>query len=380
MRLLPLLLMLSCTTDEPHPDIADDPQGWSWLLPEGYPLPKVPDGNPMTRAKVELGRHLFFDTRLSGNDELACAGCHLQDIAFADDRPVSVGTTGDSTPTNAPALQNVAYYATHTWSSPSILTLEDQIAIPMFGEHPIEMGITNNEDEVLGRIQADETYVSLFKTAFPDDPGIDFEGIVKSLASFARSMVSAESPFDRFVYQLDDTAMNDSALAGMDLFFSERLECFHCHGGFNLSRSTKSAQTGFIEQAFDNNGLYNVDGYGGYPASNQGLYQVTGKAEDMGRFRPPSLRNITLTAPYMHDGSLETLQEVIDMYALGGLLITEGDNSGDGAKNPYKSGFLVGFTLTEQENADLMAFLEGLSDPEFLFNPAFSDPWPEIQK
>jgi cytochrome c peroxidase len=156
----------------------------------------------------------------------------------------------------------------------------------------------------------------------------------------------------------------------MTLFFSERLECFHCHQGFAFSDSVKTKTTVFPEITFHNTNLYNVDGHGAYPATDQGLREFTGKPEDMGRYRSPTLRNIAVTAPYMHDGSIATLSEVLDHYAAGGRAKAQGSGT-----SPYQSEFVRGFTLTPQEKEDVLAFLESLTDTEFLTDPRFSDPF-----
>jgi cytochrome c peroxidase len=158
------------------------------------------------------------------------------------------------------------------------------------------------------------------------------------------------------------------------------LECHHCHTGFNFSDSTRHINTGFVSTPFHNTGLYNLDGQGSYPRGNTGVFELTGKENDMGRFRAPSLRNVALTAPYMHDGSVATLQEVINLYAAGGRNITEGEFAGDGRRNPHKSGFVSGFNISDQSKADLVAFLESLTDERFIQNPRFSDPFSSGKK
>ena len=170
--------------------------------------------------------------------------------------------------------------------------------------------------------------------------------------------------------------MSESAIRGMDLFFSERLECFHCHGGFTFSDSVSSPEFPFAEQPFHNNGMYNVGNTGAYP-TNQGVFELTGNPEDRGKFKAPTLRNIAVTGPYLHDGSVETLEELISFYAAGGRNITEGPNAGDGTKHPNKSTFIVGFDLSESERADLIEFLNALTDESFLTNPAL-DPYGKI--
>ncbi|MEE2778885.1 MAG: di-heme enzyme, partial [Myxococcota bacterium] len=180
----------------------------------------------------------------------------------------------------------------------------------------------------------------------------------------------------RYFYGGDATAMSPKALQGFSLFMSERLECFHCHGGVNFSDSLSETST-FTEITFHNNGLYNVDGEGGYPADNTGVFEITGDPEDMGRFKAPTLRNIAVTAPYMHDGSIETLEGVIDHYANGGRKILVGENAGDGSESPLKSAFVSGFVLTPDEKTALIAFLESLTDESFLTDPDLSDPFEE---
>lgn len=348
---------------------------YSWVLPAGFPLPRVSANNPMTAEKVELGRYLFYDVRLSGNETTSCSSCHLQERAFTDGRALAVGSTGDVHPRNAPTLTNVAYNATLNWAHPTMLAMEQQIVVPMFGEHPVEMGITGHEDQVLDRFRADPQYRQMFVAAFPeqDDP-FTFHNIVLALASFNRTLISGSSSYDRYLAGERD-ALSEPAWRGMELFFSESFECHHCHTGFNLSLSTVSANTTFEERPFFNTGLYNVDGRGAYPPDNTGVHEITNNPADMGRFRPPTLRNIALTAPYMHDGSIGSLEEVIRFYSDGGRLIADGAYAGDGRANPYKSGLVPGFDISDQEVADLVAFLESLTDESFIRDPHLSDPF-----
>ncbi|MEM8934190.1 MAG: MbnH family di-heme enzyme, partial [Acidobacteriota bacterium] len=352
------------------------PSDYDWGLPGGFPEPRVPDDNPMTAAKVELGRHLFYDRRLSGNGLQSCASCHRQELAFSDGLALAVGSTGETHPRNSMALVNVAYNATLTWAHPELEQLEDQITTPMFGTHPVELGITGHEDEVLERLQDDTTYARLFRDAFPGDPTpIEWNHIVKALASFTRTLISVDSPYDRFVYRGDTAALSASARRGMELFLSEDFECHHCHGGFNFSVASVHVATAFPEKVFHNTGLYDL-GDGAYPPDNLGAFEITHRSEDMGKFRPPTLRNIAVTAPYMHDGSIATLDEVLDTYAAGGRHLRDGPHAGDGRRNPFKSGFVPGFPISEQEKRDLLAFLRALTDEAFLTDPRFADPFP----
>ena len=354
----------------------DDSGGYDWDLPEGFPEPRVPEDNPMSAEKAELGRFLFYDTRLSGNGTQSCGSCHVQSMAFTDGLARAEGSLGDAHPRGSMSLANVAYQSTLTWANPVVRTLEDQAPLPMFGEDPIvELGLAGREDELLERLRADERYQEMFPAAFPDDPEpISVGNVVKAIASFQRTLVSGSSPYDRYI-QGDTDAMSEEAVRGMELFFSETVECFHCHGGFNFSANVDHSGQVFEEAAFFNNGLYNVDGRGAYPAGNQGLYDHTADPADQGRFKPPTLRNIEVTAPYMHDGSIATLEEVIDHYAAGGRNVTEGEHVGDGRENPNKSLFVSGFDITEQQKQDLLAFLRALTDPAFLEDPRFSDPF-----
>lgn len=349
---------------------------FAWQVREDLPLPVEPVDNPITEEKFDLGRHLFYDIRLSGNGTQACGSCHQQDKAFTDGLMVPTGSTGDILLRNSQTLTNVAYNATLTWANPALVTLEAQLQVPLFAEHPVEQGLNeSNQDAVLQRIRDEPRYADLFAKAFPNQGNsVTYENIALALASFVRGLTSFASPFDRYA-QGDKNALSASALRGETLFFSERLECFHCHGGYNFSDSTVDRSLFFVERPFHNTGLYNVDGQGAYPADNQGLIAATLDPSDMGKFRAPTLRNIALTAPYMHDGSIQTLEEVIDFYGAGGRNITSGPHAGDGRANPFKDSFVKGFSLNPQEKADLIAFLNSLSDTEFTTTPRFSNPW-----
>lgn len=355
--------------------IAVDYSGYDWQLPNGFPPPRVPLDNPMRAEVVELGRYLFYDKRLSGNGTQSCESCHFQALAFSDGKTTPVGSTGHMLERNSPPLVNVAYYATLTWANPILTELERQVLIPMFGEFPEELAMTGREEEVLDRLRVDERYPHLFAAAFPDDPEpVNLRNIVQALSAFIRSLISGDSPYDHYVAG-HTGALSASAQRGMELFFGEELECHHCHTGFNFSASTIHANSTFSAAVFQNNGLYNLDSEGAYPRGNRGVYEITGNPKDMGRFRPPTLRNIALTAPYMHDGSIATLEEVVRHYMAGGRVIEQGALAGDGRRNPNKNGLVSGFQITDQEIADLIAFLESLTDQHFITNPQFSNPF-----
>ena len=188
-------------------------------------------------------------------------------------------------------------------------------------------------------------------------------------------MISGRSPYDRFIQDGDADALSEGAKRGMDFFFSENLDCTHCHGGANFASALNHEGNQSDRTPFENNGLYNIGGTGNYPADNQGLYEFSGRERDKGRMKPPSLRNICVTEPYMHDGSIATLEEVIDHYERGGTRTDSGPLAGDGRDSPNKSDFITGFLLSRQGKADVVEFLCSLTDDEFLANPRFSDPF-----
>ena len=338
------------------PPLNQNDDEYDWALPKGFPSPLVPNDNPMSAAKVALGKTLFFDEDLSFNQSTSCASCHQPEFAFSEPQKVAVGSTGQRHRRNTQSLVNVAYNSNLTWAHSGLERLEQQILIPMFSENPVELGITGHESEVLNRFK-NQSYSKLFEHAF-DDSSANFDKIVKALASYVRSLTSFASPFDEYAYQNNDDAMSDVAKRGMELFFSEKFECFHCHGGFNFSQSSQHENQRLDLRPFHNTGLYNVDDKGAYPVNDQGLIDVSLQPQDMGKFRTPTLRNVEVSAPYMHDGSLATLSDVIEFYAAGG--------RGQGKSNPLKSPFVAGFNLQLQQKQDIIAFLHSLTDRQFL--------------
>lgn len=347
-------------------------------LPERVPLPAIPEYNPLTPEKIALGRRLFYDTRLSANQTQACASCHLQRLAFADGKVVPIGSTGQPHFRNSQGLANVAYAPSLTWASDNLLTLEDQIQVPLRGDNPVELGISDGaQDAVLARFADDPDYAQRFREAFPESPsGPTINKIAFALASFCRALISFDSPYDRYLGG-DTSALTEQQRLGLALFNGERFECFHCHGGVLFTTAYRDARTtaDTARYPFFNNGLYNVGDTGGYPERDQGLFELTLNPRDRGLFRPPSLRNVALTAPYMHDGSIATLREVVEHYAAGGRLITEGPHAGDGRVNPQKSGLVRGFQATDEEIDAVVAFLEALTDASFTQRSDLSDPF-----
>jgi cytochrome c peroxidase len=357
---------------------AAEPQGaggYVWNLPKGFPQPRIPADNPMTAAKVELGRRLFYDTRLSVNGKASCATCHKQELAFTDGRAVSIGATGEAHPRSSMSLVNVAYGAALTWSNPTLKTLEEQALIPMYGEHPLELGLRMGDD-FPAKLRAVPVYTELFRQAFPEskDP-FTRRNAVYAIASFERSIISADSPYDHYHYGGDDRAVSESAKRGEVLFFSQPLSCFRCHGGFNFSDASDSAQRSERQVEFHNTGLYNLAEAISFPAPNVGIYEFTKAAADVGKFKAPTLRNIAVTGPYMHDGSIATLAEVLEHYAAGGRTIASGPHAGKGRDNPNKDALIGGFTLSARDRDDLIAFLQSLTDTAVLHNARFGSPW-----
>ena len=353
-----------CARNETRIPAQESERQFAWQLPPGLPTPKVPADNPMTVAKIDLGRRLFYDVRLSGNGTFACATCHQQAHAFTDGRAHAVGSTGAAHARSAMSLTNVAYNASFGWADPSLRTLESQMAVPMFNEHPIELGLKGHEQEIVRRFDGD---AAAFRTAFPGEVApVTLPNIVKAIATFERTLVSGDSPLDRYLYRDDKGAMSATALRGMSSFFSSRLRCAECHGSFNLSGPVdfEGAETtkGTIPLVFHNTGLYDVDGKGSYPRSDRGLFDITHRTADMGRFRAPTLRNIAVTAPYMHDGSVPTLEAAVVHYATGG------------HASSLRSDRVRGFLMSAGERADVVAFLESLTDQSFLTNPSFAAP------
>lgn len=354
------------------------PQGtlYTWKLPTGFPEPLVPADNPMTVEKVQLGRFLFYDKRLSGNQTFSCASCHKQSLAFSDGLALPVGSTGAQLARNSMPLGNVAYYNYLTWANPLITTIEEQMLVPMFGDSPVELGLADSSQQMLQRLRADDAYLTMFAAAYPAerDP-FTLTNVINAIASFERTLIDGGSPYDRYTAG-DSSAMSASAVRGMNAFFQEKLDCYHCHAAPTFTTAFVSVNTPTAPRDFRNDGIYNIDGSGAFPPNNTGLYGFTQFNNDMGKFRIPTLRNIMLTAPYFHDGSAATIDDVIDSYAHGGRLIPAGQQyAGDGSTSPHRDPLVKGFTLSDDERADLKAFLDALTDTDFVNNPDFADPF-----
>lgn len=347
-----IILLFGCGGDDGLKDIPYNPEEYVIIDPPGYPRMAHPDDNQPTIAGVDLGRQLFYDPLLSVDGSKACGSCHLQQSSFTDDRAISEGVNGLVGTRSSMSLIDVGYNINGLFWDGSSSSLEDQALHPIEQEN--ELG--HSWDEVVNDLRDHETYPELFRKAF----GIEKKGeitrelTVKAIAQFERTLVSSgTSKYDRAQRGVDQ--LSDIEFVGHDIFFDEGIDlpdgqCFHCHSAPN-----------FTDNEYHNNGLDEVEDY--FDFKDLGRGEVSGIKEQNGAFRTPTLRNIELTAPYMHDGRFETLEEVLDHYISGG------------HPSPNKSPFLDSIHLTDFEKSAVLAFLKTLTDEEFINNEAFSDPF-----
>ncbi len=287
----------------------------------------IPPDNPLTADKINLGKQLYFDKRLSADGTVSCATCHTPDKGFSDGRPTSTGIKGQVGGRNAPVTINRLFSQEQFWDgrSPS---LEDQALGPV--QNPIEMGHTL--EGMVATLDKLQGYREQFKKVF--GTGVTKEGVAKAIASFERTLLCGNAAFDKFKAG-DQNALTKSAQRGLTLF-SGKVNCVACHTGFN-----------FTDESYHNLGV-GMD----KADPDLGRYKVTKKESDKGAFRTPTLRNIAASAPYLHDGSAKTLEDVIELYDKGGV------------KNPNLSNEIRPLKLTAQEKGDLVAFMKSLSCPD----------------
>jgi cytochrome c peroxidase len=286
----------------------------------------IPADNPLTREKVELGRALFFDKRLSADNTIACASCHLAKFAFTDGMPVSTGIRGQKGGRSAPASFNRVFSSAQFWDGRAD-TLEAQSIGPF--TNPIEHGFTSY-DLMIAKMKKIPGYKKLFMDVFGDE--ITIGNVGKAIASFQRTVLSGNSPADRFDQGQEAGAIPEAAQRGLTLF-REKARCTKCHSGFN-----------FTDEKFHNLGIGWDDN-----KVDLGRYMVTKNAEELGAFKTPTLREISRSAPYMHDGRFKTLEEVVNFYNKGGV------------KNPHQDNLIIPLELTDQEQSDLVQFLRTLN-------------------
>ncbi len=284
----------------------------------------IPSDNKLTQARVQLGRRLFFDGRLSKDGTISCASCHIPEKAFASSDAVSTGVDGKLGTRNSPTVLNRAFGRSFFWDGRAA-TLEEQALMPI--ENPLEMD--TKVISVLEQLRADPEYRKQFSEAY--DGGISAENLARALASFQRVLLSGNSAVDRF-HGGEFAALTTEERQGLWIFES-RGACWRCHGDSN-----------FTDEGFHNTGV----SWGKAPA-DLGRFDVTAQDEDRGRFHTPTLRNVSITAPYMHDGSIKTLEEVVAFYSRGG------------NANPHLDSQLKPLNLTGKEQAALVAFLKALT-------------------
>jgi len=287
----------------------------------------VPEDNPLTKNKIELGHLLFFDKRMSKDNTISCSTCHIPTLAFTDGQPVSAGIRRQQGGRSAPTAINRGFSKVQFWDGRAP-TLEDQSIGPFI--NPIEHGFADH-DELVSKISKIGGYKKLFKDVFGTD-SITKEQVGKAIASFQRTLISGNSPFDRFDYDGDEKAISESAKRGKKLFF-DKARCNLCHFGTNFS-----------DEQFHNIGI----GWGGENL-DVGRYNVTKDKKDIGAFKTPTLREISRTAPYMHDGRFATLEEVVENY------------NGGGIKNPFLDNQIIPLKLTDSEKRDLIEMLRTLN-------------------
>jgi cytochrome c peroxidase len=323
-------------------------------------------------AEIEIGKHLFFDRRLSYNQTKSCSSCHDPKFAFTDGYKRSLGIYADLHQRNAQPLFNLNYLKYFTAADSGLHSVLQQMNNPLFNIHPAEMGVKGYEEEILTRFKKDAYYKNEFKKV---DKEISFQNIKELISVFVGTIKSSNSNYDKFLSG-DTNALNANEKRGMILFNSKQLNCSSCHGGFNFSTPSITNEKGDTLFYF-NTGLYNIDGQNAYPAYDQGLFYLTQNKNDRGKFRVPTLRNLAFTAPYLHDGSAATLTEVIDNYANGGRTILQGEYKGNGTKNLYKHPLIKGFEITDVDKKNLIAFLLSLSDSNFIKNSQYQNPFTE---
>lgn len=370
LALLLLLLAAACQDDDDVPpvgcdDCPDDeliegpynPEAYRFdYLPARFPAPIIPADNPMTEQGIALGRMLFYDPILSRDSTISCASCHLQSLSFTDGGAVSTGISGRTGLRSSMPLVNLAFNPRGFFWDGRSASLEEQAL------HPIEDHLEMDEDweRVEEKLRRHPDYPQRFRAAFGIDQRseITHDLAVKAIAQFERTLVSYQSRFDKVVWEQQGWP-TEAEQMGRDLFFVEDVAqdlehpgCSHCHG---------SAL--FTENFFFNNGISDVPSIDDFP--DKGLGGANGNRFDNGKFRAPTLRNIALTAPYMHDGRFSTLEEVVDHYASGGHGVANEDAN------------IQPFTLSEEEKQAMIAFLNMLTDTAFVNNPAFSNPFEE---
>lgn len=311
----------------------DEPEAYEQPIPAWFPEMEIPAENLLTKARIELGRKLFYEPLLSSDTTVSCGKCHQLSKGLTDGLPISMGVDDVLGLRNAPTLTNIGY-SPRFFHDGGVETLELQSQQPIFSEEEMNFTIAG----FLERIADDEEYKRMFHEAYDREP--DAFGISRAIASFERTFISGNSRFDKYEYQQEQQALSPSELRGRDLFFSSRTECSSCH----------------VPPLFTNFEYENVGLYINY--ADSGRARISHLKEDKGKFKVPTLRNVELTGPYMHNGSMSTLEEVVEHFNNGGV------------GHPNQSDKLKPLNLTPQEQTDLVAFLKSLTDSSFIGNEA----------
>jgi cytochrome c peroxidase len=321
-------ILISGCQKEP---ITSSQEGKILAIPPGFPEIDFPEGNEFTPERWAFGKKLFYDPALSLNNSVSCASCHKPELAFSDDVSLSLGDGNQTGKSNSPTLANIAYHPYFTRAG-GVPTLEMQILVPIQEHDEFNFNIVDLAERLKQIPEYAEAALNCYNREL--DPYV----ITRAIANFERTLISGNSSFDKYFYQGRQNALNEAEKRGMELFFSSKTDCSGCHNNFNFSN-----------YAFENNGLYEQ-------YADSGRMRLTHLEEDRARFKVPTLRNVSKTGPYMHDGSIETLEEVVNHY-----------NSG-GYPHVNKSELIRPLNLTLEERADLVAFLNSLTDYEFIFN------------
>lgn len=319
-----VLILIQCKMDVEEATSKE----FVFQIPTGFSEPILRKDNPITDSKIKLGKKLFFDPILSLDSSISCGSCHRPQFAYSDPNPISPGVDGKLALRNAPSLSNLAWHP-YFFAEGGSPNLEAQILGPL--EDPNEMAFSIIK--AVERLKNNKDYVALFLESFSDSPSVYTTS--RAIAAFERSLISSNSKFDRYVLARDSSAFNAEEKKGYQLFISEQLNCSSCHSGFM-----------FTDFSFQNNGIYKV-------YADPGRMRLTLDDIDRGKFKVPSLRNIALTGPYMHDGSFESLEEIVDHYASGG------------KKHRNQSPKIQGFEISESDKKALVKFLHSLTDTVF---------------
>lgn len=348
--------------------------GQQQSTPTGLPPVPIPEDNPQTVAKVALGDKLFHDTRFSTTGEVSCSTCHDKAKAFTDSPlKTSEGIEKKTGTRNAPTVVNSAYFATQFWDgrSPS---LEDQALHPFL--NPVEMGLADHQP-ILDIVRTDPEYVGMFTEVFGvSGEAVTMDEVTKAIAAFERTQISGDSPFDRWYFGRDKSALTEQQVRGFDLFVNQA-RCVSCHiveqtqalftdnrfhnigVGINTIQNDVPKLAGNFLEADMNLADVDIEVLSDARTSELGRFAISHGFDDLGSFKTPTLRNVAVTAPYMHDGSVATLRDAVVHYNNGGVT-----NEGDPV-NDFLSGGIRPLNLEEDQIDDLVAFMEALTSPEF---------------